>query len=154
MYSLLRRQHDDVQHNHRRVGEIAQTSLDCMNKEAGKVTTTKVAQDTQSPIIAHMDAEVGGSILIRNEGGYVAHFEVTYTFNDKELTKKSGNFTLGVNKEIAVPKGATDIRLKVQEEWFISSWSTIFTETFSSPPDVCYKIYGTTLNPKYEPIDC
>jgi hypothetical protein len=101
-----------------------------------------------------MDAEVGGSILVRNEGGYVAHFEVTYTLNDKELTKKSGNFTLGVNKEIAVPKGATDIRLKVQEEWFISSWSTIFTETFSSPPKACYKIWGTTLNPKHEKIDC
>ncbi len=63
-----------------------------------------------------MDAEVGGSILVRNEGGYVAHFEVTYTLGGKRITKKSGNFTLGVNKEISVPKGATDMHLKVQEE--------------------------------------
>ncbi|WMJ71868.1 thiol-activated cytolysin C-terminal domain-containing protein [Cytophagaceae bacterium ABcell3] len=102
-------------------------------------------------INAHYDAEQGGSILIRCEGGYVARFTVSYTFQGKEFSKHSGNISLGVNKSESIPAGATNIHLKVEEMWGFG-WSTIFTKDFGSPVTKKYKVYGTTLNPKYSEI--
>jgi len=100
-----------------------------------------------------MEAEQGGSILVRNEGGDVARFSVSYTLNGQSFTKDSGNFTLGVNASIAIPAGATDIHVKVEEMWGYG-WSTIFTKNFDAPGTKCYKIYGTTLDPKWEETAC
>lgn len=59
-----------------------------------------------------------------------------------------------MNKEVALPDGATNISLKVEEYWFVGSPATIFTEHFDSPVTKCYSIYGTTLNPRYDEISC
>lgn len=108
----------------------------------------------QEVVAKQLAAEVGGSFLVRNEGGYVARFSVTYKYEGKAFSKDSGDFSLGVNKSISVPAGATDIHLKVEEAWFISSWTTIFTQDFGSPVTKCYKIWGTTLNPAWEETSC
>lgn len=105
-------------------------------------------------ITQHLEAAVGGSFLVRNSGGYVARFSVSYKFAGKDFSKDSGDFSLGVNKSIDVPAGATDIHLKVEEAWFINSWTTIFTQNFGSPVTKCYKIWGTTLNPSWEETSC
>jgi hypothetical protein len=102
---------------------------------------------------AHTTLTTAGSILVRNEGGYVARFSVSYDLNGQEFTKDSGNFTLGVNASIEIPAGATNIRLKVEEMWGFG-WSTIFNKTFPEPVTACYKIYGTTLDPKHSEISC
>ena len=44
--------------------------------------------------------------------------------------------------------------IKVEEAWFIGSWSTIFTQDFNSPVTKCYEISGTTLNPSWKEISC
>ncbi|SHJ93708.1 Thiol-activated cytolysin [Hathewaya proteolytica DSM 3090] len=95
---------------------------------------------------------VGGSILVRNNGGYVARFSVKFNLNGQVITKDSGDFTLGVNKSIDIPAEATEIHLKVEEAWFIKSWSTIFTKDFGTPVNKSYEISGTTLNPKWKEI--
>jgi hypothetical protein len=100
-----------------------------------------------------MDAEQAGSILVRNSGGYVARFTITYKVKDKDFSKHSGNFTIGVNKSETIPVGATGINLKVEEMWGFG-WSTIFTKDFSEPVTKCYEVYGTTLNPKHKSMDC
>jgi len=105
-------------------------------------------------VTKHLNAAEGGSFLVRNTGGYVARFTVSYKFEGKEFSKSSGKFSLGVNKSISVPAGASDIHLKVEEAWFIASWTTIFTQNFGSPVTKCYKIWGTTLNPKWKEEDC
>lgn len=94
--------------------------------------------------------DCSGSILVRNTGGYVARFSVTYTLDGKEYKQESGEFTAGVNKSIEIPAGATNVNLKVEDAWFICSWSTIFTKHFDSPVAKQYHIYGTTLNPGWE----
>ena len=103
-----------------------------------------------------METGKGGSVLVRNEGGYVARFRVTYTLDNKEYTRDSGNFPLGQNRSVDIPAGATDIHLKVEDlVWpWPESWSTIFTKSWSSPETHCYKVYGTTLNPAYAEIKC
>lgn len=104
-------------------------------------------------IVAHMDAEQGGSILVRCEGGYVARFTLSYTFNGEEFSKHSGDISIGVNKSESIPEGATNIYLKVEEMWGFG-WSTIFTKNYSAPVTECFKVYGTTLSPKYAQISC
>ncbi len=107
----------------------------------------------QNAAMAHMEAEQGGSITVRNAGGYVARFSITYTLGGHRFTKDSGNFTVGVNKSVSIPSGSTDISLKVEEMWGFG-WSTIFTKEYSKPVTECFEVYGTTLQPKYKSISC
>ncbi len=104
-------------------------------------------------VMAHLDAEQGGSILVRCEGGYVARFTLTYMLNKHEFSKHSGDISLVVNKSESIPAGATDINLKVEEMWGFG-WSTIFTMHYDTPATECFKVYGTTLAPKYAKIAC
>ncbi|MDR2438621.1 MAG: hypothetical protein LBE12_04515 [Planctomycetaceae bacterium] len=97
-------------------------------------------------------AQSSGSILVRNTGGYVARFSVSFNLDGKSVTSDSGEFTCGVNKSVMIPAAATDIHLKVEEAWFINSWSTIFTKDYSSPVSKSFEIGGTTLNPTWKEI--
>lgn len=110
--------------------------------------------ELRDAIVAHMDAEQGGSILVRCEGGFVAKFTLKYKYKGQEFSKHSGDITVGVNKSASMPAGATDIHLKVEEAVFIGTWSTIFTKNYSGPVTECFKVYGTTLSPKYAKISC
>ncbi|MBP5385595.1 MAG: hypothetical protein J6Y57_11585 [Lachnospiraceae bacterium] len=96
---------------------------------------------------------VGGRITIENRGAYVAKFTLTYTLNGKRMTDESDSFTAGVTKSIEIPAGSSDIHLCVQEAWFISSWSEIFSKVFETPVSKKYRISGTTLNTSYEEIN-
>lgn len=90
----------------------------------------------------------GGVIVVRNCGGYIARFSVTYTHNDHNFTKESGIFTIGINKSIEIPAGSTDILVKAEEMWGLG-WSTIFTKEYSSVVRKKFDLYGTTLHPHY-----
>lgn len=109
--------------------------------------------EAKDAIVAHLDAEQGGSILVRCEGGYVARFTLSCKYKDHDFSKHSGNISLGVNKSESMPAGATNIHLKVEEMWGFG-WSTIFTKDYPSPVTECFKVYGTTLSPKYAKIAC
>jgi len=71
--------------------------------------------DRTSAFVAHLGAAAAGSVLVRNEGGYVARFTLTYSLDGHEFTQESGDITLGVNKSAWIPAGATEIQLKVEE---------------------------------------
>lgn len=109
--------------------------------------------ELREAMIEQLDAEVGGSILIRCEGGYVARFTLSYKYNGHDFSKHSGNISIGINKSESIPSGATNIHLKVEEMWGFG-WSTIFTKDFGDAVTECYKVYGTTLSPKYAKISC
>ncbi|MFM9615698.1 hypothetical protein [Streptomyces niveiscabiei] len=95
-----------------------------------------------------------GSLSVRNYGGYVARFTVAYDLHGTRQSEDSGDFTLGVNKQVAVPDGATNIDLKVEEYWLPGLLTTIFTKHFNTPETRCYRIHGTTLAPGYEETSC
>lgn len=54
--------------------------------------------ENKDAIMAHLDAEQGGSILVRCEGGYVARFTLSYKFEGHDFSKHSGDISLGVSK--------------------------------------------------------
>ena len=93
-----------------------------------------------------------GWISIENEAGYVSKFDVTYTLSGNRVTKESGKFTAGTTKVVDIPAGATDIVLHAWDEWFICSWTEIFSKHFDAPVCKKYKVTGTTLNPHYEEL--
>ncbi|WP_135507015.1 thiol-activated cytolysin C-terminal domain-containing protein [Roseovarius aestuariivivens] len=87
-------------------------------------------------------------VCVKNEGGFVARFEVDYTENGKKIHNHSGDFTAGVQKCIRAPEDATNVFVSVQEAWFINSWSTVCEKGFNAPQDVNVTVSGTTLNAK------
>jgi len=95
-----------------------------------------------------------GAVPVRNEGGYVATFSVRYDLRGERRTESSGDFTVGASKQVALPGGATNIDLKVEEYWFPGSLTTIFTKHFATPVTQCLRIYGTTFNPGCQEIGC
>lgn len=99
-------------------------------------------------------AAAPGSIKVRNTGGYTAVVHVEYDHGGKRQSRSSGDFTLGVNKAISIPDGATNIFVKAEEYWIARQKATIFTKSYSSGVNKCFKIWGTTLNPKYSEENC
>lgn len=95
----------------------------------------------------------GGSITVRNGGGYIARFSVKFRGPDgKCYAENSGNFTLGVSKSIEFPPGSTDIVVKVEEMWGFG-WSTILTKEYPTVVRKEFQLYGTTLSPNYHEKD-
>jgi hypothetical protein len=105
--------------------------------------------------IPALSTTTDGSILVRNEGGYAARFKVSYDPGKgaRRVHKNSGSFGIGAQKSIAIPAEATNITLKVEEHTGIQ-WSTIFTKNYAESVKKCFKVYGTTLNPKHKEITC
>ena len=102
----------------RKIGTDLQRVVTSLDKSGAPVAVDRNAStgpDRASAFIAHFSAEPAGSLLVRNEGGYVARFTLTYNLAGNEFTQESGDITLGVNKSAWVPAGATEIRLKVEE---------------------------------------
>jgi hypothetical protein len=95
-----------------------------------------------------------GFIQVKNTGEFVATFDVYYTLDGKEISSNSGHFTTGVSKSILIPDGATKISLKIKEEYFIWSWSTVLTHTFDHPPNKCYEISGLPRDAHAKEVPC
>jgi len=93
------------------------------------------------------DLEMPGNISVKNEGGYVAKFSVSFELNGARQTKESGSITLGRTLNVDVPVGATNIRLKVE---YFTGWldesKVIFEKTFTKPEVKCFKVWGTIFS--------
>ena len=95
----------------------------------------------------------GSSVMVRNEGGYVARFSVDFGTNGTRQERQSGDFTAGVNKSVDLPDGAKDIHVKAEAMTGLiwNPWSTIFEQIYSELSGVKrFTVRGTTLNPSYQ----
>jgi hypothetical protein len=84
-------------------------------------------------------------IEVKNNGAYAAKFTVKYDYQGERQKKESGSFPVGKSREISVPCGATGIEVQAKA----IAGKTIFTKTYPSAVDLCFKVRGTTLSPKY-----
>ncbi len=84
---------------------------------------------------------------------YSARYTLTYKLNGEFISIHESDITVGTNRSSFIPEGASEIDLLVQE-WWGFGYSTIFTQTFAAPVKKCYKVSGTTLDPKWEEIKC
>lgn len=92
-----------------------------------------------------------GHVTFFNEGGFKAKFHLEYTYNGTRYMEDTGDMNLGNKKTYYIPPTATDVWLKGEEQTGLvwEGWRTVFDLNFSGPPNNCFKLYGTTLNPKW-----
>jgi cytolysin (calcineurin-like family phosphatase) len=114
-----------------------------------------VLDDTQ-PVPPLPVPPLRGFVTFFNEGGFEAKFELQYTkINGERVVQNTGKMLLGNKKSYDIPPDATDIWLIAQENTGLvwEGWRTVFDLRYASPPNNCFKLYGTTLNPKWN-NDC
>ena len=102
--------------------------------------------------------EIGSMVTKTNEltithgGGYSAWVNLTYTQNGKAVVAQDQKgYTLGWRKVYTIPADAKNITLLIKEATGLAwePWKTVINNTWPLPPSGCIKIYGTTLNPKW-----
>lgn len=92
------------------------------------------------------------NITITQSGGYVASVKLTYTQNGKSVTviDQSG-LPIGWQKVSTIPGDATQIKLLIRSATGVvwDPWKTAIEKTWDKPTEACIKVYGTTLDPKW-----
>jgi hypothetical protein len=97
-----------------------------------------------------------GELKFTHGAGFVARWQVTYDLPGKpNQSISSGDTSLGWKQTYNIPLAATNVRVLVQGNtgllWEL--WRTTYEKTFPSAPNLCLKIYGTTLNQQWN-NDC
>jgi len=96
-----------------------------------------------------------GYVKVKNSGAYVARFKVTWDETGKDgksLVPKiweSGNVTAGYQSTVDLPGDARNIKIRGEENTGFS-WREAMSRTETGPTNKCYRIYGTTLMPKWD----
>lgn len=96
------------------------------------------------------------TLTLFNKGGYVARCYLDYL--DRAGTKieqETGKMLLGNKKVYTLPAGSSSVHVKCKEKTGLvwDPWRTVFNLTYVIPPNSCFKMYGTTLSPKWN-NDC
>ena len=103
--------------------------------------------------------EVGGMTTKPNEltvtqgGGYAAKIKLTYDQNGKTtVVLDDGSVSAGWRKVFSIPAGVTNIHLQAWSNTGVvwDPLKSIIDKTWPSPPNECIKVYGTTLDPKWD----
>jgi len=96
-------------------------------------------------------------IKLTHGGGFVANWQITYTQPGKPATTiNPTGTTLGWKNTYTIPGDASNIRILVQGATGLlwEPWRTTYDKTFPTPPSgLCVKIYGSTLDQKWN-NDC
>jgi len=102
--------------------------------------------------------EIGNMVAKKNEltvtqgGAYVAWVNLTYTQNGKTVVAQDQKgLTGGWRKVYSIPKDAKNIRLLIKDATGLvwDPWKVVIDKTWPMPPNECIKVYGTTLDPKW-----
>ncbi len=100
-------------------------------------------------------------IKLEHAGGYVARVTVQWSEPDANgvlRTKKEvlGEQTAGWTKTINLPGDAVNININAEAATGLvwAPWGEIMNETLPGPSNCTYKMYGTTLDRKFEVKDC
>ena len=90
-------------------------------------------------------------LTLTHGGGYTAWFTLTYTRGGKTITEESKSFTIAKTNFYKIPFDAKDIHLVVRSATGLvwDPWKTFFDRTWPDPPNECIRIFGTSLDPKW-----
>lgn len=97
-----------------------------------------------------------GQIKLTHAAGFVAKWQITYDLPGRpNQSWNSGDTGAGWQATLQIPLASTNVRILAQGatglawEW----WRTTYDKTFASAPNLCLKIYGTSLAQKWNE-DC
>jgi hypothetical protein len=91
-------------------------------------------------------------LTVTQGGGYVARIRVDYQQGGKNVVAvDNSDISAGWNKVFSIPFDATNIHLQAWTRTGLvwDPWKSIIDKTYPSPPNECIKVYGTTLDPKW-----
>jgi hypothetical protein len=103
------------------------------------------------PEISNIIAQAN-QLTVTQGGGYVAWIRVTYTRGGQGVTAVDDSGAgAGWRQVLTIPTDATNIHLQAWTKTGLvwDPWHGIIDKTYPSPPNECIKVYGTTLDPKY-----
>lgn len=122
--------------------------------ETGEKWGISLIDTTPSPPMHIPDTS--GFVTFFNDGGFGAQFSLQYSkVNGDRVFESTGTLLLGNKKKYELPPDSTDIWLVGKENTGLvwEGWRTVFDLRYSSPPNRCYRLFGTTLDPKWN-NDC
>ena len=114
-------------------------------------TIFQPAMKTECPEISNIQGQLQ-TLTVTQGGGYVARVRVTYTQNGREIVAiDNSDLGAGWRQEFKIPADATNIHLQAWDRTGLvwEPWKSIIDTNYPSPPNVCIKVYGTTLDPKW-----
>jgi hypothetical protein len=97
-----------------------------------------------------------GQVKFIHSAGYVAKWDIAYDVPGyPRQSWNSSSTTLGYDKSFDFPANATNIRIQVQGATGLlwEPWRTSYDKTYPTAPNFCLKIYGATLDQKWN-NDC
>lgn len=107
---------------------------------------------TDCPEVASMTT-VERELTVTHGGGYEAWVTLTYKKQNgqTEVAQDQRDLGIGWRKVYKIPYGATNIRLLVRVNTGLvwDPWKTAFDKTWPEPPNECIKVYGTSLDPRW-----
>jgi hypothetical protein len=106
---------------------------------------------TDCPEVGNMTTKAN-EVTITQGGGYSAWIRLTYVQNGQTVTLLDQSSTAaGWRKVFTIPVGVTNVRLQAWSSTGLvwDPWKTIIDKTWPYPPNECIKVYGTTLDPKW-----
>lgn len=106
---------------------------------------------TDCPEVGNMTTQAN-QLTITQGGGYSAWVRLSYTLNGQTVTKIENNsVAAGWRQVVDIPVGSTNIHLQIWDATGLvwDPWKTVVDKTWPYPPNECVKVYGTTLDPKW-----
>jgi len=94
-----------------------------------------------------------GRVTFMNDGGFEAQFRLIYKGeNGQSVEENSGTMLNGNKKSYDIPPYATDVWIVGKENTGLvwEGWRIVFDLRFPGPPNNCFRLYNTTLNPKWD----
>jgi cytolysin (calcineurin-like family phosphatase) len=95
-------------------------------------------------------AESSPRVTVFNQGGYVADYQVSYTYNGQQKQEKVSGLVVGKKKTVTLPAGSQNIRVKGQmiTGLFWEPKRELFNQ--SAHDGSCFKTYGTIFKGNWD----
>jgi hypothetical protein len=115
-------------------------------------TIAQPSYKTDCPEVGNMTTKPN-ELTVTQGGGYSAWVRLTYVQNGQQITAlDQSSVASGWRKVFSIPVGVTNIHLQIWDATGLSwePWKTVVDKTWPTPPNECIKVYGTTLDPKWD----
>jgi hypothetical protein len=100
-------------------------------------------------------AELKGKITVKNDGNFIAKFEVNYLIGNVQLAQISGPIYEGQQQSVFIPGLANKVQIKIEELIAKSPeiWKTIVKLEYPYAGNRNFRLWGNSLDVKYGTIN-
>jgi len=101
------------------------------------------------------NSEHKGKVTVKNDGCFLARYELRYLIGDVQLTQISGRIYEGQQQLIFISGLAKNVEIKVEEliTGFPEIWKTIFKLEYPYVRNRAFRLWGNSLDAKYGTIN-